>query len=298
MVSAAFRAVMGRDPEEPELDQVLAVADEMDFASLLEWLYDSDEAADRILDRAPAALDRRMRRDPGPEQEEGAGTPRLVFLHIMKVAGTSFSHLLEQWAGPGRSRVHVYLDDLVLMSRLQLAATPVLTGHIPYEGLSLLPPAFQSLVVLRDPVERTLSHYRELRRSRQQYSDLTLDEFIHSDVYDVPSGNYQARQLAHTIGVADAWITYSPKELNRSVGGEPEDAYPLQSLFDSTPVRHGADELLTWAGQRHVVAGARAWNPVFDVTPASLIDAIVTEHGVIERPDAQRMRALLGDLHA
>ncbi|SFM44106.1 S-methyl-5-thioribose-1-phosphate isomerase [Marinobacter zhejiangensis] len=31
------------------------------------------------------------------------------------------------------------------------------------------------------------------------------------------------------------------------------------------------------------------FNPVFDVTPASLIDAIVTEQGVIEQPDAERM---------
>ncbi len=60
----------------------------------------------------------------------------------------------------------------------------------------------------------------------------------------------------------------------------------------------GADELLTWAGQRHVVAGARAWNPVFDVTPASLIDAIVTERGVIECPDPQRMQTLFGDRDA
>ena len=59
-----------------------------------------------------------------------------------------------------------------------------------------------------------------------------------------------------------------------------------------------ADELLTWAGQRHVVAGARAWNPVFDVTPASLIDAIVTERGVIECPDPQRMQTLFGDRDA
>jgi methylthioribose-1-phosphate isomerase len=39
--------------------------------------------------------------------------------------------------------------------------------------------------------------------------------------------------------------------------------------------------------------GFPAWNPVFDVTPASLIDAIVCEHGVIERPDAARMAAFL-----
>lgn len=52
------------------------------------------------------------------------------------------------------------------------------------------------------------------------------------------------------------------------------------------------DELLGIAGQRTVVAGARAWNPVFDVTPAPLIDALVTERGVVERPDAARMAAL------
>ncbi|WP_300618333.1 S-methyl-5-thioribose-1-phosphate isomerase [Dokdonella sp.] len=49
------------------------------------------------------------------------------------------------------------------------------------------------------------------------------------------------------------------------------------------------DELLGYGGRRTVVEGAQAWNPVFDVTPASLIDAIVTEHGVVERPDAARM---------
>jgi len=36
-----------------------------------------------------------------------------------------------------------------------------------------------------------------------------------------------------------------------------------------------------------------AWNPVFDVTPAGLIDAIVTEKGVVLNPTAERMRALL-----
>ena len=53
-------------------------------------------------------------------------------------------------------------------------------------------------------------------------------------------------------------------------------------------------ELLGIAGTRTVAAGVPAWNPVFDVTPASLIDAIVTEKGVIEQPDEARMRAIFG----
>lgn len=54
------------------------------------------------------------------------------------------------------------------------------------------------------------------------------------------------------------------------------------------------DELLQFAGQRTVMDGALAWNPVFDVTPATLIDAIVTERGVVMKPDLPRMQALFG----
>jgi methylthioribose-1-phosphate isomerase len=53
-------------------------------------------------------------------------------------------------------------------------------------------------------------------------------------------------------------------------------------------------ELLSTAGRRTVVDGAEAWNPVFDVTPAALIDAIVTERGVIERPNELAMQAMFG----
>lgn len=50
-----------------------------------------------------------------------------------------------------------------------------------------------------------------------------------------------------------------------------------------------ADEVLGCAGQRVAAEGVGAWNPVFDVTPAELIDAIVTELGVIERPDKNKV---------
>ncbi|KLD73792.1 S-methyl-5-thioribose-1-phosphate isomerase [Xanthomonas hyacinthi] len=53
-------------------------------------------------------------------------------------------------------------------------------------------------------------------------------------------------------------------------------------------------ELFGVGGVRTVAEGIAAWNPVFDVTPAALIDAIVTERGVIERPDPARMRAAFG----
>jgi len=54
------------------------------------------------------------------------------------------------------------------------------------------------------------------------------------------------------------------------------------------------DEMLAYGGRPTVVEGAKAWNPVFDVTPAALIDVIVTERGIVEKPDAARMKALFG----
>jgi methylthioribose-1-phosphate isomerase len=51
-------------------------------------------------------------------------------------------------------------------------------------------------------------------------------------------------------------------------------------------------ELFGIGGTRTVAEGVPAWNPVFDVTPAGLIDAIVTEKGVVAHPDTASMRAL------
>ncbi|HNB90327.1 MAG TPA: S-methyl-5-thioribose-1-phosphate isomerase, partial [Plasticicumulans sp.] len=52
-------------------------------------------------------------------------------------------------------------------------------------------------------------------------------------------------------------------------------------------------ELLELGGTRVAAEGAQAWNPSFDVTPAALIDAIVTERGVVLAPDAAKMAALM-----
>lgn len=49
------------------------------------------------------------------------------------------------------------------------------------------------------------------------------------------------------------------------------------------------EEVLEWGGQRVAAAGAGAWNPVFDVTPAGLIDVIVTERGVIRNPNTAKI---------
>jgi methylthioribose-1-phosphate isomerase len=43
-------------------------------------------------------------------------------------------------------------------------------------------------------------------------------------------------------------------------------------------------EIHQWGQVRVTPAGTEAWNPAFDVTPADLISAFITEHGVLRPP--------------
>jgi len=59
---------------------------------------------------------------------------------------------------------------------------------------------------------------------------------------------------------------------------------------DDIPIEfRDSTELVKVAGQQVAATGSDAWNPVFDVTPADLVDAIVTERGVILQPDREKM---------
>ncbi len=54
-------------------------------------------------------------------------------------------------------------------------------------------------------------------------------------------------------------------------------------------------EVTGFRGVRWAPEGIGVANPAFDVTPATLITGIVTEKGVISRPDTNKVRALFGN---
>jgi methylthioribose-1-phosphate isomerase len=54
-----------------------------------------------------------------------------------------------------------------------------------------------------------------------------------------------------------------------------------------------ATEVLSFGGQKIAAEGAEAWNPVFDVTPAELVDYIVTEKGVVAAPNRQKILEMM-----
>jgi methylthioribose-1-phosphate isomerase len=53
-------------------------------------------------------------------------------------------------------------------------------------------------------------------------------------------------------------------------------------------------EVTGFRGVRCAPEGVQVANPAFDVTPAALITGLITEKGVVDRPDAAKIRALFG----
>lgn len=94
-------------------------------------------------------------------------------------------------------------------------------------------------------------------------------------------GTYQLAVLAMHHGVR--FMVVAPSS-SFDMAMETGDDIPLEE--------RPAIELLELAGQR-VAADVPVFNPVFDVTPADLIDAIVTEKGVVERPTADKLARLM-----
>ena len=54
----------------------------------------------------------------------------------------------------------------------------------------------------------------------------------------------------------------------------------------------GPEEVLGYDGRRWAPADSSARNPVFDVTPAALVTALVTEKGITKGPDCEKIRRL------
>ncbi|MDH5378684.1 MAG: S-methyl-5-thioribose-1-phosphate isomerase [Gammaproteobacteria bacterium] len=111
-------------------------------------------------------------------------------------------------------------------------------------------------------------------------------------------------RIAANGDVANKIGTYSAAIAARHHGVKVMVVAPISTIDMETAT--GADipieqrdlnEVLEYGGQRVAAPGANAWNPSFDVTPAELVDVIVTERGVVEKPNKEKMRKLMNANH-
>ena len=101
-----------------------------------------------------------------------------------------------------------------------------------------------------------------------------------------------ADRIAANGDVANKIGTYSLAVAARAHGVKFMVVAPTSTLDKTIPTgqsipieERASEELLHLGREPLAAAGAKAWNPVFDITPANLIDVIVTEKGAIHKPE-------------
>lgn len=143
--------------------------------------------------------------------ENGDERP-FFFVHVMKTAGTTFVHQIQQKFGIDhvypfafdalrRADVSSYskVESLLALSPEQRAQIRVYAGHLPFVACELLDVDAITLTILREPVERTVSMLKHCKREMKDYRDLGLDEiYENTRVREWFIDNFQTKQFAFT----------------------------------------------------------------------------------------------------
>jgi methylthioribose-1-phosphate isomerase len=101
-----------------------------------------------------------------------------------------------------------------------------------------------------------------------------------------------ADRIAANGDVANKIGTYGLALAARAHGIPFYVAAPSSTLDLATPdgsripiEQRDAGEVASWQGTRTAPAGVKVWNPAFDVTPAELVTAIITDKGILKPAD-------------
>lgn len=132
--------------------------------------------------------------------------PLLVFVHVPKTAGVTFSAILENIY---RSRIYSIYGTAELAKFQQLSESErgrynLLQGHFPYGIHAYVPQPVRYITFLRDPVARVISLYYFFLRYPASYlhhklsaDNVSLDEFVTGQFTD-ETRNFQTRMIAGT----------------------------------------------------------------------------------------------------
>jgi methylthioribose-1-phosphate isomerase len=104
-----------------------------------------------------------------------------------------------------------------------------------------------------------------------------------------------ADRIAANGDVANKIGTYGLALAARAAGVPFYVAAPSSTIDPATPngaaipiEERAAGEVSGWRGHQAAPAGVAVWNPAFDVTPAALVTAIITDRGVVEPADVAK----------
>lgn len=151
------------------------------------------------------------------------------FFHIPKTAGTSIYRFLESVFPPNEICPGWLWDQIIRIPQPELRNYRLFRGHFygylePYLGKPL-----KKLTVLRDPIERSISHYAHVRREpshpfHAQARSRSLREFCLADDTRHLIENFQAQCLAT--------LYLNPVNVARNMGENDLAAFQLETAIE------------------------------------------------------------------
>lgn len=127
----------------------------------------------------------------------------IIFLHLPKTAGSTLARIIQgQYAASGIIFLYDTMlgEELASYPRSQLENLRVVMGHLYFGVHNFLPGSSTYITMLRDPVDRVISHYYFVRQDPSHYlydsaHKLSLQEYVISCNRQEPN-NDQTRLLA------------------------------------------------------------------------------------------------------
>jgi len=159
-----------------------------------------------------------------------AATPVVIFLHAPKTGGTTLVRIIERQYGSG-SVLNLYDssygDELAAYPSEEIDRVRAIAGHFYFGVHTFIARPSVYITLLRNPVDRVVSHYHFVRRSPGHYlytaaTELSLSEFVVACGPDEPN-NDQTRLLAGryqaegTPTNADAMLAAARRNLREHV---------------------------------------------------------------------------------
>jgi hypothetical protein len=181
---------------------------------------------------------------------------RFFFIHVMKTGGTSFTEILdlnfdedERHPNPGVAQSffegmesYMHIPKLVSNVNASNGKIRMVSAHVPYAVRSLFNGDYETLTVLREPVDRTISYLKHCRRYHIEHKSLTLED-IYADAWFQASfiQNYQTKIFSMTAEEClseDRFIDGSPILPPRHEMGDAQDlSAELNAFKEKSPGR-------------------------------------------------------------
>lgn len=129
--------------------------------------------------------------------------PLIVFLHVPKTAGTTLARIIERQY-EARTILHLYEsnfgEELTAVHGNRMDLLRVVMGHFYFGVHTFVPRSSTYITILRDPVDRVVSHYHFVRHQPSHYlydaaCRMSLAEYVEFCNHQEPN-NDQARLLA------------------------------------------------------------------------------------------------------